>query len=110
MNTHTAHLSPDDGYGVEEHEVQAVLAELVGDREGEDPAWWLTHLNSRHALLLAVASRVADLKALAADEIYRSMGEDRSYAKLGATLNLSRSRAQQLVERAARVNVDTEPG
>jgi hypothetical protein len=110
MNTDTAHASPDDGYGVEEHEVLAVLAELVGDREGEDPFWWFTYLSSRHALLLAVASRVADLKALTADEIYRGMGEDRSYGKLGDALNLSRSRAQQLVERAVRVNVDTTAG
>lgn len=109
MNTDTAHASPNDGYGVEEHEVLAVLAELVGDREGEDPSWWFTHLSGRHALLLAVASRVADMKARTANEIYHDMGEGRSYAKLGAALNLSRSRAQQLVERAARVNVDANP-
>jgi hypothetical protein len=98
-----AHAGTDDG--VDEHEVLAVLSELVGDREGEDLSWWFTHLSSRHALLLVVASRVADLKAHLADEIYRNMGENRSYAKLGDALNLSRSRAQQLVERAARVTV-----
>ncbi|EWM19798.1 hypothetical protein [Kutzneria sp. 744] len=108
MADDTVHASAEDGYGVEEHEVLAVLATLVGDRDGEDPSWWFTHLSSRRALLLEVAGRVADMTAHTAAEIYQDMGDNRSYAKLGAALNLSRSRAQQLVERA-RASTDTRP-
>ncbi|MGW5724407.1 hypothetical protein ACWEVP_50175 [Amycolatopsis sp. NPDC003865] len=108
MTADTAHGIPAGAYSVEEHEVQGVLAALVGDRDGDDPSSWFAHLSSRRALLLAVASRVADMTAQTADEIYQDMGADRSYSKLGAALNLSRSRAQQLVERAARVNVGSD--
>ncbi len=95
------------GYEAEAHEIQAVWNALVGDRDrGEDPLHRSVHLSSRQALISAVASRIADEQALVADEVYRDIAEQEggtSYAKLASRMGLSRSRAQQLIERARRL-------
>lgn len=92
------------GYEAEPHEVQAVWDALVGDREqGEDPLARSAHLSSRQAMIAAVSSRIADEQASIAFEIYQCLADEEgrtSYAKLAERLGVSRSRAQQLVERA----------
>lgn len=97
-------------YGVEEHEVHAVLDNLVGVRDDADPAIWYSHLSSSQALLAEVVSRIADQRALAGLEIYESLqGKDKSYQTLADALNISRSKAQQLVERGRRVQNSAAP-
>lgn len=85
-------------YGVEAHEVEAVLGPLVGERSGGEPdESWYAHLSSRQALLEAAAARLATQRA----ELVAHMHADgsQSYATLAVALGLSRARVQQLVER-----------
>lgn len=85
------------GYEAEPSEVDAVWEALVGDREPHEddmPRW--VHLESRAALLAAVATRIADERS----RIARSWSEaGDSYATIAARVGVSRGRAQQFVER-----------
>lgn len=86
-----------DGYGIEEHEVLAVTAALVGDREpGDDAVHRYAHLSSRQALLVGVVARIADERAALAAGLYTDLG---TYQRVADALRISRSRAQQLIER-----------
>lgn len=87
------------GYGVEEHEVDAVYDSLVGDRDGEDLLHRYHYLSSRSALFDAVVKRLADERAHLAAELYDDLGDDRSYAKVADILGTSRARVQQFIER-----------
>jgi hypothetical protein len=102
MNTTEDVLTPERGeYSLEEHDVQAVFDMVVGSRDDDDPEAWYGHLCSGTGLLAEVVSRIADQKALVALEIYESLdGKARSYQSLCEVLGVSRSLAQQLVERA----------
>jgi hypothetical protein len=101
------------GYGVEEHEVQAVLDFLVGERDpGVDPLARYAELSSRQTLLAEVGQRIADLRAQIGYDIYRSLGEgrrERSFAWLAELVGTSRSRAQQFVERGRVLAGTTSP-
>lgn len=101
------------GYEAEEHEVQTVWHALIGDRDhGEDPLARNVHLSSRQALISEVASRIADEQALIANELYDDIADEESgtsYAKLATRMGLSRSRAQQLIERAHRLHTADAP-
>lgn len=88
------------GYGVEDHEIQAIYDALVGDRGGEDVLPRYMHLSSRQSLFAAVVDRLACERAALATEVYQSLGEGRSYAKVAEALGVSRSRAQQMIERS----------
>lgn len=88
------------GFGIEEHEVDAVYNALVGARDGEDLLPRYAFLSSRQVLFDAVAKRLASERAEVAAELYDDLGEGRSYAKVADILGISRPRAQQFIERA----------
>lgn len=88
-----------DGYEAEPHEVSAVVAALVGDRDpGDDDKAWFAHLSSRLALLSAAAERVSQQRdQLAADMLATY---DMTERQMSEYLGLSSSRAGALARRA----------
>jgi DNA-directed RNA polymerase specialized sigma subunit len=88
------------GFGTEPQEVKAVLDALVGERDGEDLSAWFIHLSSRQALFDEAVKKIAEQREQLAYELYRQLGTEGTYATVADILNLSRSRAQQLIERA----------
>lgn len=95
-----------EGYEVEAHEIDAVWAALIGDRDGDDDMPWWIHLSSRLALLIETGRRIHDERARIAERWHR-VDQD-SFATIAARVGLTRARAQQLVERGREINAATK--
>ncbi|NUT46737.1 MAG: hypothetical protein HOV94_05365 [Saccharothrix sp.] len=78
----------------------ALIEHLVGERSDDvDDLAWFRRLSDGQPVLTTASSRVADARAEIAYRLYQGLPGRRSYAKLATLLGVSRSLAQQLVER-----------
>jgi hypothetical protein len=79
-------------------EVAAVIEAIVGRCDPDDDAvTWCRHLASRQSLFAAVVDERAAMRAAVAADLH---SEGESIARIGDRLGLSKSFAQQLIDRA----------